>query len=78
MADRESNFVNLNETNYTMWKFGATLVLGSADLIGYVHETQDEPTKAKKQDDWKTWKCNLTKAINIIVGSMEIPLQSKL
>ncbi|KAJ8912974.1 hypothetical protein NQ315_000030 [Exocentrus adspersus] len=53
MADKEYHFVKLNETNYTMWKFGVTLALGSADLMGFIDETEDEPDREIKKEDWK-------------------------
>ena len=78
MADKEFSFVKLNETNYTMWKFGVTIALGAADLLGYVNGTEVEPDKSTKFADWKKWNSNSLKAMSIIVSSVEIRLHCSL
>ena len=55
MADKESNFVKLNETNYTIWKFGVNIVQGSAGLSDHVNGTEAEPDKATELEEWKKW-----------------------
>ena len=78
MTDKEFQFVKLNENNYTMWKFGVSIALGSADLIGYVDGTEVEPDKAKELNNWKKWKSDSLKAMSIIVGSVEMRLHTYL
>ena len=53
MDDKEFQFVKLNENNYTMWKCGVSIALGSSDLMGYVDGTEAEPDKAKELNKWK-------------------------
>ena len=74
MADKEVNFVKLNGTNYTLWKFGVKISLGSADLMGYLNGTEDEPDESTKLADWKKWNTSSLKAMSIIVGSVEMRL----
>ena len=78
MAKREFSFVKLNENNYTMWKFGENIALGSADLMGYADGTEIEPDKSTKLADWKKWRSGSLKAMSIIVSSVETRLHCSL
>ena len=78
MADKEFKFVKLNENNYTIWKFGVSIALGSAGLMGYIDGTEAEPDKTKELDKWKKWKSDSLKAMSIIVGSVEMRLHTYL
>lgn len=49
------NAVKLNETDYTMWKFGVTLALEQTDSMGYVDETEAEPDNRQRNTIGKVY-----------------------
>lgn len=78
MADKELSFEKHNETNYTVYKFGITLALRSAGLMGYVNSTEEEPDVTTKKEEWKEWDAQAFKAFNMFNGSVEMRLQPRL
>lgn len=53
MADEDFSLVELNDTNYTMWKCYVILALESADLMNHIDETEEWPYKGEKKHDWE-------------------------
>lgn len=74
MTGNELNFVKLNDTNYTVWKFSVKITLESANPMAYINETEDEQDEVGK-NYLKKWKYLSKKSINFIVGSVEMRLQ---
>lgn len=58
-------------TNFQLWKFGITFLLESKDLNGIVDGSAEEPNKNEKPEDWAKWKKENSKAVVIILSSIE-------
>ena len=57
MADKESfNLTKFDGTNFDMWKYSLSFVLDAQELTDFVEGVDQEPDKATKLADWKTWK----------------------
>lgn len=81
MADKETfdlTKLNEKEKNYNLWKFGIEFLLDARGLIGFVEGTEKEPNKESKKADWTNWKQSSSKAVVILLGSVEKSIHAHL
>ena len=61
----------LNDNNFQSWVRAATLALNERDIYDHITGEEPVPDKEKNKAEFKQWRKNDYKAINLVINSME-------